>query len=109
LRGRGKYHAGRVRWLTDAPVALPDKQPIQRGIGDMSIVFALVLFGCSDDGAACERLAVQPEHYGSKAACVAGQEAALQSDAALRADYPTVVVRCVRTGAPSTLRLARRN
>jgi hypothetical protein len=75
----------------------------------MSIVFALVLFGCSDDGLACERLAAQPERYGSKAACVAGQDAALQSDVAQRADYPTVVVRCLRTGTASTVQLARRN
>jgi hypothetical protein len=75
----------------------------------MSIVFALVLFGCSDDGIACERLTAQPEHYVSKAACVASQYAALQSDAALRADYPTVVVRCLRTSTDSTVRLARRN
>lgn len=68
----------------------------------MSMVFALVLLGCADDGTACERLAVQPEHYGSKALCEAGQEMALQSDVAMQADYPTVVSRCLRVSvAPS--------
>lgn len=61
----------------------------------MSMVFALVLLGCADDGTACERLSTQPERYGSKALCEAGQEMALQSDVAMRADYPTVVSRCV--------------
>lgn len=107
--GCGKYHAGRVCWLTDAAEILSDKQAVTKGYRRMSIVFALVLFGCSDDGIACKRLAAPAERYGSKAACVAGQDAALQSDAALRADYPTVVVRCLRTGSASTLRLARRN
>jgi hypothetical protein len=65
----------------------------------MSMVFALVLLGCADDGTACERLSTQFEHYGSKALCEAGQEMALQSDAAMRADYPTVVSRCLRTSA----------
>jgi hypothetical protein len=65
----------------------------------MSMVFALVLLGCADDGTACERLPTQFEHYGSKALCEAGQEMALQSEAAMRADYPTVVSRCLRTSA----------
>jgi hypothetical protein len=65
----------------------------------MSMVFALVLLGCADDGTACERLPTRPEHYVSKAQCEAGQETALQSDAALRADYPTVLSRCLRMDA----------
>lgn len=64
----------------------------------MSMVFALVLLGCADDGSACERLAGRPEHYGSQALCEAGQEAALQSESALSADYPTIVSRCLRVG-----------
>jgi hypothetical protein len=75
----------------------------------MHMVFALVLFGCSDDGIACERLTVQPEHYGSKAACVAGQNAALQSGSALRADYPSVVARCLRTNTATSVGLAGGN
>jgi len=65
----------------------------------MSMVFALVLLGCADDGTACERFAVQPERYGSKALCEAGQDMALQSDVAMAADYPTVVSRCLRISA----------
>lgn len=68
----------------------------------MSMLFALVLFGCADDGSACERLAAQPEQYASKSLCEAGYEMALQSDVALRADYPTVVSRCLPVnGAPA--------
>lgn len=65
----------------------------------MSMVFALVLLGCADDGTACERLATQPERYATKALCEAGQDAALQSDAAMSADFPTVVSRCLRRDA----------
>ena len=65
----------------------------------MSMVFALILLGCADDGTACERLATRPEHYVTKAQCEAGQEIVLQSDAALRADHPTVVSRCLRIDA----------
>jgi len=68
----------------------------------MSMVFALVLLGCADDGTACERLPTQVEQYSSKALCEAGQEMALQSEAAMQADYPTVVSRCLRmSAAPS--------
>lgn len=61
----------------------------------MSMVFALVLLGCTDDGIACERLATAPERYASKARCRARQENALESEAALKADYPTVIARCL--------------
>jgi hypothetical protein len=64
----------------------------------MSMVFALVLFGCADDGTSCRRLAMEPERYVSKALCEADQESALQCETALRSDYPTVVSRCLRTG-----------
>lgn len=62
----------------------------------MSMVFALVLLGCADDGQACEKLAAPTQHYITKAQCEAGQDIALQSEAALRADYPIVVSRCQR-------------
>lgn len=73
----------------------------------MSMVFALVLLGCADDGTACQRLATPAERYGSKALCEAGQELALQSDAAMRADYPTVVSRCLRTSGTPALASGR--
>jgi hypothetical protein len=69
----------------------------------MSMIFALVLMGCADDGTACERLAAPSDHYVSKGACEAGQETALQSAVALRADYPTVVSRCLRINAGQAL------
>ena len=65
----------------------------------MSVVFALVLLGCADDGSSCERLATPTESYASKALCQAHQESALTSDAAVKADYPTVVSRCLRRQA----------
>lgn len=73
----------------------------------MSMVFALVLLGCADDGSVCERLATPIEQYGSKAQCEASQEAALGSDAAMRADYPTVVTRCFRVNGTSASGNAR--
>lgn len=63
----------------------------------MSMVFALVLFGCADDGTECQRLAAQPEHFASRELCRAGQENALQSEAAMRSDHPVVVSKCLRT------------
>jgi hypothetical protein len=99
----GKDHSAAVRRRT-AAIGRPPHGPrvrIADGLtGDiaMSMVFALVLLGCADDGTACERLSTPPRTYASKALCEAGQEMALQSDAALRADYPTVVSRCLRSG-----------
>jgi hypothetical protein len=74
----------------------------------MSLMFALVLFGCADDGSACERLAAQPERFVSRSLCEAGQDAALQSDVALRADYPTVVSRCLPMAASTAVASASR-
>jgi hypothetical protein len=65
----------------------------------MSTIFALVLFGCTDDGTACRRLATQAEQYSAQALCEAAQDNALQSEVALRSDYPTVVSRCLRVEA----------
>ena len=69
----------------------------------MSMLFALVLFGCSDDGSACQRLSAEPERYSTKSLCEAGQEDALHSDVAMRSDFPTVVSRCVKASAVSSL------
>ncbi len=56
----------------------------------------LVLFGCSDDLSQCQRLPRQElVSYASFGGCEAGQPAALGSEAALAADYPTVVVQCM--------------
>lgn len=61
----------------------------------MSMVFALVLLGCADDGGACERLATLPERYDAMALCQAQKDAALESDIALRSDHPMVIARCL--------------
>ncbi|WP_324698389.1 hypothetical protein ACLIMP_06960 [Novosphingobium aerophilum] len=58
-------------------------------------LIALALFGCSDDGAACERLPAPLQTYESRAACAAGIEGALATDAALKADAPTVYAQCL--------------
>ena len=58
------------------------------------MIFALLLFGCADDGSQCERLAAPTRHYAAKVTCEADAEMALQSDVALRADFPVVEARC---------------
>ena len=60
------------------------------------IAYTLLLFGCADDGSACVRLAAPAQVYSASAMCQAQVEPALQSDAALRADYPLVEARCVK-------------
>lgn len=60
-----------------------------------STVFALLLFGCNDDGSACQQLAGQPRYYDSRVMCEADVDVALSSEASLRADYPSVVAKCV--------------
>ena len=63
----------------------------------MSVVaYTLLMFGCADDGSACERLVSPTQVYSGSAQCQAQIEPALQSDAALRADYPLVVALCVK-------------
>jgi hypothetical protein len=60
-----------------------------------STVFALLLFGCSDDGTACQQLAAPPRHYDSQVLCEADMDFALQSDVSLKSDYPSVVAKCL--------------
>lgn len=63
----------------------------------MSVVaYTLMLFGCADDGTACERLAVPAQVYAAAAQCEAQVEPALGSELALRADFPVVEARCVK-------------
>jgi hypothetical protein len=59
------------------------------------MIFALLLFGCADDGSQCEQLSAPPKHYEAKVTCEADAEIAVQSDVALRADYPVVEARCL--------------
>lgn len=60
-----------------------------------SAAFALLLFGCSDDGTACEKLAYPVESFATAAHCEAKVDDAITSDIAERADAPTVVARCL--------------
>ena len=70
------------------------------------MIFALLLFGCADDGSQCERLTTSPKHYEAKVLCEAEAELALQSDLALRADFPTVEARCEPQGADASVALS---
>lgn len=58
-------------------------------------VFALALFGCSDDGTACQRLDTPIQTYRNRAECTAQIDQALNSDAAMRAEAPTVYAQCL--------------
>jgi len=60
-------------------------------------LIALALFGCSDDGTACQRLSTPVQTYQSREACAARLEDALGSEAALGADAPTVQAQCLTT------------
>lgn len=58
-------------------------------------LFALALFGCSDDGTSCQRLDIPVHTYQSHAECTAQLDEALGAEAALRADAPTVFAQCL--------------
>ncbi|MCJ2178963.1 hypothetical protein [Novosphingobium album (ex Hu et al. 2023)] len=60
-----------------------------------TVLFALALFGCSDNATACRRLDVPVQTYSSRAECTAQLEDALGSEAAMRADAPTVYAQCL--------------
>ena len=70
------------------------------------MIFALLLFGCADDGSQCEQLSAPARHYEAKLLCEADAEMALHSDIALRADYPTVEARCQPVGADASVALS---
>lgn len=58
-------------------------------------LFALALFACSDDGKACERLETPVQTYDTRAQCTAGLDTALDTEAARRAEAPTVYAQCL--------------
>ena len=60
------------------------------------VLYTLLMFGCADDGTACEQIAAPPQVYAAAAQCQAQVEPALTGDIAQRADYPLVEARCVR-------------
>ena len=58
-------------------------------------LFALALFGCSDDGTMCQRLETPVQTYDDRAQCTARLDDALSTDAAMRAEAPTVYAQCL--------------
>ena len=58
-------------------------------------LFALALFGCSDDGTLCRRLETPVGTYRTNAECTARLDDALATEAALRAEAPTVYAQCL--------------
>lgn len=60
-----------------------------------AVLFALALFGCSDDATACRRLDMPVHTYATRAECTAQMDEALDSEAAMRADAPTVYAQCL--------------
>ncbi len=59
------------------------------------MIFALALFGCTDDGSACQRIAGPEQTYESRFECMASQGTALDGDAAMAADFPSVFAQCM--------------
>lgn len=59
------------------------------------LLFALALFGCTDDGSACQRISSPEVTYETRVDCLSAQGTALASDAAMAADFPSVFARCM--------------
>jgi hypothetical protein len=59
------------------------------------LIFALALFGCTDDGSSCQRIASPATRYETREECLASQDAALNSDTAMAAEYPSVYAQCL--------------
>lgn len=66
-------------------------------------LFALALFACSDDGTACERLETPAQTFETRAACSAQLDEALDSEAARRAEAPTVYAQCLTSRQVASL------
>ena len=63
----------------------------------MSLVaYTLLMFGCADDGTACEQIAAPQQVYSVAAQCQAQVVPTLNGDIAMRADYPLVEARCIK-------------
>jgi hypothetical protein len=60
-------------------------------------VFLIAILGCGEAEAPCEPIRTEPARYESRAACMAGTEAAVGRN--LAADYPVIVAECVADGA----------
>jgi len=59
------------------------------------LLFALALFGCADDGSACQRITAPEQTYESRVECLSAQGVALDSDAAMAAEFPSVFAQCM--------------
>ncbi|MDG2004519.1 MAG: hypothetical protein P8J20_14440 [Novosphingobium sp.] len=60
-----------------------------------TLVFALALFGCSDDATLCERLSDQAQGFKTSAQCELSIEQAFETDLVQYADFPTIIARCM--------------
>jgi hypothetical protein len=58
-------------------------------------LIALALFGCSDDGTACERLQAPVKTFATQSECFARLDDAVQSETARRAEFPSVYAQCM--------------
>lgn len=58
-------------------------------------LYALALFACSDDGTACQRMDTPVRTYETRSQCNAGLDGALDTEAARKADAPTVYAQCL--------------
>ena len=63
-----------------------------------ALVYALALFGCSDDATVCERLSDNAQSFQSRLQCEMAMRDAFDSPLVRRADYPTVIGRCMNLG-----------
>ena len=72
-------------------------------------LYTLLMFGCADDGTACEQIAVPQQVFSAAAQCRAQVAPALNGEIAMRADYPLIEARCVQVSkqAAAKLRSAR--
>ena len=63
-----------------------------------TLVYALALFGCSDDATICERINAEMPRFESRVACDVAATNAVVSDEAMRSDHPTVIAECMPEG-----------
>lgn len=61
-----------------------------------AMVWALALFGCSDDATHCARLIDKAEDFTSRSSCEMSIDRALGSDLVRRADYPLIIGYCMQ-------------
>lgn len=62
------------------------------------MIYALALFGCSDDATICERLADKARTFESRVQCEMSMDQAFEGEAVRRADYPSIIGKCMDQG-----------